>query len=170
MQKFNKGDKVRVADDLGRSMSHFQSGVDAIVIGSYKDQFGGRNTKSYTIHIQGQGTCSWYEEHQLTLIEKACYEELDEWEKYLENKGTIESDLGWIFDNGPQVAKSASGYSVQKLFNCVCDGSLWGSNGEGVNYYSNSYAIMHFARPFLEVGDLEGWLKFCEDNKSKGVS
>ena len=86
MQKFNKGDKVKVTDDLGPHMSHFQSGMEAIVIGSYKDQFGGSNTKSYTIHIQGQGEISWYYEHQLTLIEKGCYDELDNWEKSLGRK------------------------------------------------------------------------------------
>jgi len=165
MQKFNKGDKVRVADDLGPTMKHFQSGMDAIVIGSYKDKYGGDDTESYTIHIEGRGTCSWYYEHQLTLIEKGCYQELCDWEEKLKTKDELESDINWIFDNGKQVAQSATGYSVQTLFNCICKGSLWGSNGEGINYYENSRAIMHLARPFLENEDLTGWLKLCEEYK-----
>lgn len=167
MQKFNKGDKVKIADDLGSSMSHFQSGMEAIVIGSYKDQFGGSNTDSYTIHIQGQGETSWYHEHQMELIEKSCYEELNEWEDYLKNKGDIESNIDWIFKNGSDVSTNPSGYSLQALFNCLCKGSLWGSRGEGVDYYANARAVLYLAKPFLETCDKQGWLDFAESYKSK---
>lgn len=80
MQKFHKGDHVMVAKDLGPNMSHFKSDCEAIVIGSYKDQYGGNNTNSYTIHIKGRGQTSWYEEHQLTLIRIRAIDLLDEWE------------------------------------------------------------------------------------------
>lgn len=39
--KFHKGDLVHVAADLGMSMDHFAKDIDAIVIGSYRDQYGG---------------------------------------------------------------------------------------------------------------------------------
>ena len=55
MQKFKKGDYVRVAKDLGPSMGHFPADCDAIVIGSYKDQYGGSDTKSYTLSLKGNG-------------------------------------------------------------------------------------------------------------------
>jgi len=167
MQKFNKGDKVKVADDLGPHMSHFQGGMEAIVIGSYKDKYGGSDIHSYTIHIQGRGEISWYHEHQMELIEKSCYEELNEWEDYLKNKGDIESNIDWIFKNGLDVASNPSGYSLQSLFNCLRKGSLWGSRGEGVDYYANARAILYLAKPFLERCDKKGWLAFAESYKSK---
>jgi hypothetical protein len=165
MQKFNKGDKVKVADDLGSDMKHFQSGVEAIVIASYSDQFGGSDTQSYTIYIKGQGEVSWYYDHQMELIETGCYQELEEWRSYLTNKKEIESDIDWIFMNGPSIVMEPSGYSIQTLFNCICKGSLWGSSGEGITYYDNSQKIILLARPFLELGDKEGWLKLAESYK-----
>ncbi|MDE2105409.1 MAG: hypothetical protein KGL39_49740, partial [Patescibacteria group bacterium] len=68
-QKFHKGDHVRIAKDLGQSMSHFQADCEAIVIGSYNDQYGGGNTRDYTLHLKGGGQVSWYYENQLTMIE-----------------------------------------------------------------------------------------------------
>lgn len=75
MQKFKRGDLVRIAKDLGPSMSHFTADALAVVVGSYKDQYGGGREaeKSYTLHIQGRGPCSWYHEHQLTLVKKGTY-------------------------------------------------------------------------------------------------
>jgi hypothetical protein len=68
-QKFTRGDVVRVADDLGSTMSHFRSGADAIVMGSYRDQYGGSDAKNYTLMFCDDGNrVSWYYEYQLTLI------------------------------------------------------------------------------------------------------
>lgn len=73
-QKFNRGDKVKVDDDLGSCMSHFPGqGGEAIVFGSYHDEYGGgaREKKSYSLNIKGIGYSSWYYEHQLTLVKAA---------------------------------------------------------------------------------------------------
>lgn len=66
-QKFANGSKVRIADDLGESMSHFQSGVDAIVEYTYDHAYGGGDVESYSLLIDGNSS-AWYEEHQLTQI------------------------------------------------------------------------------------------------------
>ncbi len=71
-QKYHNGDLVRVADDLGPTMKHFRSGCDAIVVGSYKDEYGRASWDDsrepiYTLWMQGRGTSAWYYEHQLTL-------------------------------------------------------------------------------------------------------
>ena len=52
MQKFHKGDWVRVAKDLGPSMRHFTANCEAIVIGSYADQYGGDCREDYTLHLK----------------------------------------------------------------------------------------------------------------------
>jgi hypothetical protein len=47
-------------------MKYFENDKDVIVVGSYADQYGGDNTKSYTVIFPDTGReSSWYEEHQL---------------------------------------------------------------------------------------------------------
>ncbi len=74
-QKFHKGDVVRIAKDLGSSMSHFPgAGQLAVVVGSYNDKYprmGSSNYTDYILDIPGRGETSWYHESQLTLVEKA---------------------------------------------------------------------------------------------------
>lgn len=67
-QKFHRGDLVHIAKDLGPSMAHFESDLDAIVIGSYRDLYGGDDVKSYSVMFPDGSTCSWYHEHQLTFL------------------------------------------------------------------------------------------------------
>lgn len=90
MQRFNRGDWVKVADDLGPSMRHFTAGCEAIVIGSYADQYGGNDHGSYTLHLKGEGQCSWYYGTQLTLLEAGREDKLAEWEA----EATLKGDLG----------------------------------------------------------------------------
>lgn len=71
-QKFPIGARVRIADDLSRSMSHFPKGKLATVVHTYAHAFGGDDVKSYCLDVDGLGRTSWYYEHQLTLI-------VDEW-------------------------------------------------------------------------------------------
>ena len=69
-QKFWHGDLVRVADDLGSHMSHFESGCDAIVQYSYADMYGGDDISSYSLLFKNGNSSSWYEENQLTLLKE----------------------------------------------------------------------------------------------------
>jgi hypothetical protein len=77
MQKFLRGEKVHVAKELGRMMSHFTNDIDAIVVASYSDQYRhGRlgeseNEESYTLLLllEKPTQCSWYDESQLTKVE-----------------------------------------------------------------------------------------------------
>jgi hypothetical protein len=68
-QKFANGSRVRIADNLGSSMSHFESGVNATVKYTYAHAFGGSDGKSYCLDVDGYGEVSWYGEWQLTQIE-----------------------------------------------------------------------------------------------------
>ncbi len=85
-QKFERGDVVRIAKDLGRTMSHFPSDKIAVVMGSYKDQYGGNNTRDYTLNVKGIGECSWYEEHQLTLVESGNFPKFNDYCKSMFKK------------------------------------------------------------------------------------
>lgn len=162
MQKYQRGDWVSVAKDLGLLMSHFQADCEAIVIGSYADQYGGSNTDSYTIHIKGGGKCSWYKEDQLTLIESGRLDKLQLWEDEVEAERKQKSDLDWIFSHGQEVLENPHGASIQALANCFGLTNLWGSQGEGYVYYENARRTLMMASPYLQLGDKNGWLAHCE--------
>jgi hypothetical protein len=160
-QKFHNGDWVRVAKDLGPEMSHFPSDCEAIVVGSYADQYGGSNGTSYTLRLKDGGETSWYYESQLTLIEAGRIDKLKQWKDEAEAERKQKSDLDWIFANGPEVLKRPHGASIQALADCFGLTNLWGSRGEGFIYYENAMMTMAVARPYLESGDKDGWLAQC---------
>jgi len=163
MQKFNRGDWVRVAKDLGPYMSHFTADCEAIVIGSYADQYGGSNHNSYTLHLKGAGQCSWYYGEQLTLIEPGRIDKLQAWEEEQEAERKQKSDLEWIFAHGAEVLAKPHGASIAALAKCFGLTNLWGRNGEGITYYSNAMGTLAAAEPFLATGDKEGWLKRAKE-------
>ena len=75
-QKFSRGHRVRIADDLGTAMRHFPAGRDAIIVGSYSDLYVGstlQHDHEYSLMLQEDdgtiNTNSWYHEAQLTLID-----------------------------------------------------------------------------------------------------
>jgi hypothetical protein len=164
-QKFHRGDLVHVAKDLGPSMFHFTADVDAIVIGSYQDQYGGGHTKDYTLYLKGSGECSWYHESQLELLETGKHGLLDEWKAAKAAEDKLKGDIDWIFAHGSEVLRGAHGATVATLAKGVGVTNLWGSHGEGIAYHENAMRVLSLAEPFLERGDKAGWLAFCEQVK-----
>ncbi|MCK9576573.1 MAG: hypothetical protein M0R51_11675 [Clostridia bacterium] len=165
VQKFHKNDHVMIAKDLGKQMAHFPSGIDAVVIGSYNDQFGSGDIENYTLYVNGHGEVSWYEEWQLTLIDNNGEKLIENWknkEKVIANR---ESDINWIFKHGKYVLSHASGYSIESLAACIGMTNMWGSKGEGFVYYENAMYLLSLAKTFLENGDRIGWLSFCDNIK-----
>ena len=73
-------------------MRHFSgNGKEAIVVASYKQQYGGgaREEKQYTLLILGEGaphSSSWYNESNIEkLVSPRCIEHLDLLEKHMRN-------------------------------------------------------------------------------------
>lgn len=165
-QKYNKGDLVRIADDLGGGMSHFESGCDAIVMGSYQDQYGGGPSKEghtqYTLLFRNGGKVSWYYELQLTLIEKDRNDLASQWIAEAEEEKKQKSDLDWIFSHGKEVAENPLGASIAALASCFGLVNLWGNHGEGYVYYINARYTLGVALPFLLTNDKDGWLTACK--------
>lgn len=170
MQKYYKGDYVRIAKDLGSSMSHFKNDCNAIIIGSYKDLYKGNNIKSYTVYIQNYGTSAWYDENQLELIEKNRLDLLEQWKTSAKQEELIHSNLDWIFKNGQDVLIKTPATSIATLAACFGLTNLWGNKGEGYVYYQNIRATLKIAKPFLEQGDKEGWLTYCKELRVKLLS
>lgn len=68
-QKFQRGDRVHIAKDLGKHMSHFQNDVDAIILYSYHNMFGGEDRDNWCVYLlPNGGSCAWYKTEQLTKI------------------------------------------------------------------------------------------------------
>lgn len=171
-ERFHRGDLVHVAADLGQSMRHFAADVDAIVIGSYADQFGGSDHGSYTLHLKGSGRTSWYYGSQLTLIERNRMDKLEEWEEAEAAEAKEKGDLDWIFAHGEEVLKSTHGATIATLARTMGIDNLWGSRGEGFTYYTNAYVVMNLAAPFLLEGEKDKWLQVCRkliDGKAGGT-
>lgn len=96
-QKFKKGDFVRVAVNLGPTMSHFDAGMDAVVIGSYRDQYGGGGQHQYTICYADSTGTSWYNESQLTkLPQSGARRALAGWRKLWSKRGSDATKVNWI--------------------------------------------------------------------------
>ncbi len=168
MQKFKRGDKVRVADDLGGPMSHFRSGYDAIVKGSYHDQFGHGDHDEYTLMACDTGSeSSWYEEHQLTFLEHVGEEGIDQIAVDRDAREAIESDIDWIFDNWKEIRTSPSGATMDKLMELIGMTNPWGSRGEGITYIMNAQTTLIALDPILVAGDRKTFDEFCGDMRAR---
>jgi hypothetical protein len=161
-QKFKRGDLVHIAADLGSCMSHFTADKDVIIMGSYRDQFGGDCTDSYTVlFIEDGNTVSWYHENQLTFIRHVGQEEIDRVRDAKDVREAQESDLDWIVKNYP-FEKTIPGASMGELMRRIGIENPWGARGEGMTYYANAYSTLELLRPMLSTGDTEKVAAFCE--------
>lgn len=152
MQKFKRGDVVRIADDLGPMMAHFEKGQTAIVMGSYDDQYGGGNSRDYTLMLEDCSRVSWYHEDQLTFI-RHDPEEIARRTKAREERQNQETNLGWIVSNWPKIRERTPGATLQHLADMAGLGDLWGSRGEGIDYFANALAVRELFDPVLSRGD-----------------
>lgn len=71
-QKFFRGHRVKVADKMPNEMRHFTGGCEAIVVGSYRDEYGGSDhfpTYDLLIFEKDEwNQVAWYPEELLTLV------------------------------------------------------------------------------------------------------
>lgn len=128
-QKFKKGNLVHIAKDLGSTMSHFENDEDVIIVGSYADQYGGSNTKSYTVMFPDTGDeSSWYEEHQLTLIDEGGEHLFKEAKKNRERISEQNTDINYIVSKLNE--GSLSSESILLLFDMLGHNTPFHINGE----------------------------------------
>ena len=120
---------MHIAKDLGPMMSHFRKDKDAIIVGSYADEFGGSDTKSYIVMFLDTGCESgWYEEHQLTLIDEGGEHLFEEAEKNRKRILEQDNDINYIvskLDEG-----SLSSESILLLFDMLGHDTSFHKNGE----------------------------------------
>lgn len=158
MQQFQRGDVVHIAKDLGSSMSHFDSDRDAVVLGSYRDQFGGGpdNEHTYTLLFLNGARVSWYYDSQLTLLRHGSEADIDEIQCYLAYQDMQDSNLNWIVANWATTRdhpSSASIHALAALAGYSAD-DLWGKHGESIDYYANTRQLLAAFDPVLLTGDV----------------
>lgn len=149
-QKFKRGDLVRIAKDLGPAMSHFTADCNAIVIGSYKDQYGGgeQENTSYTVFIEGQGETSWYDESQLTFIRHAPTL-LKQWQKQSDRAHRQRTNLKWVLKNWDKVKESAHADTILYLFDVFSISTNFHQHGEYYILFSEWKAALPMIDKFF---------------------
>jgi len=129
LQKFKRGNLVHVDKELGSMMTHFENDKDAIIVGSYADQFGGNNTKSYTLIFLDDGCeVSWYEEHQLTLIDEGGEHLFEEAKATREKIRKQDTDINYILEHLDLGRLSSE--SILMLFDVIGFKTLFHKSGE----------------------------------------
>lgn len=167
--KYRAYDHVQIKE---MPRSHFPNNIDAIVLYSSSSQYGKEvlDDDYYCLWVNGRGEVSWYYPNNLDLIEHDRKDLLDKWKADEDERISRESDLDWIFKNGKKFVKTGKipGASAETLWHCVVDKSksMWGSHGEGLTYFLNGLRIFQLAKPFLETGDKNGWIQFCNEQKT----
>jgi hypothetical protein len=71
-QKFWRGERVKVADEMPVWMSHFEAGCEAIVDYSYRDMYGpGGSEREYSLLLllPEPRRVAWYPDELLTLVD-----------------------------------------------------------------------------------------------------
>lgn len=138
-QKFKKNSVVRIADDLGDSMSHFPKGKLAVVEYSYAEKYYGNDNKYYSLYVEGLGSVAWFYEHQLTLVSEDGADLLTQWEDAATKKREAESDWENVYDkNLPELPDNTV---IHLWENVMGYGSIWGRNGEGFNALINGIIV-----------------------------
>lgn len=161
MSNFMVGDLVHINKDIGKQdcKTAFTEHADRDAIIDFTDQ----NGEQYALYIKGQGLVAWFDDSDLEFIEHHKEDLKKEWEKEIEEREKQTSDLDWIFSQN--TLEDLTGDSFQALYSCLGGHSLWGSNGEGWNYYWNTRITAKLVEPFLKEHDKEGFLKFAKDFK-----
>ena len=94
-QKFARGCRVKVDDEMPRFMSHFKKGFEGIVEYTYAQKYHSDDIKSYSLVVLDDNekpinSISWYYESQLTLLSGDTKEGKRIIEEYKEGKKCLD--------------------------------------------------------------------------------
>jgi hypothetical protein len=144
-QKFMRGNLVHIAKDLGPHMSHFTNDVDAIIIGSYRDLYGGSSVGGYSVIFPDDGSAvSWYEEDQLTFIDQGGEHLIIEAQKIADARTKQITDLGWVVSNWNEECQNFSPATILFLFEKIGHETSFLRNGEYALLYSDWWGVLPF--------------------------
>jgi hypothetical protein len=157
VQKYQRGNIVRIAKTLTRSMAHFTADCEAIVVGSYADLCGGSNHEdvSYELYlIPKLHTSAWYHESQLTFVDAGSPGLIARYEAKRQHRDDLHGNMDWIISNWRSIrdGEIPSG-TMSSLFEWAGITDPWGPRGEGITLYQNSMAACAVFDTPLLLGD-----------------
>jgi hypothetical protein len=162
-QKFKRGDVVHIAKNLGSMMNHFPNDQDAIIMGSYRDQYGGDDVDSWTVMFcDSGGESSWYETWQLTFLRHGGEVEIEKVKMLRARREASQRDVNWIVSNWLNIRENPPGATMAELMKLVGITNPWGKHGEGITYYANMMRTRQLLDPVLSIGDLSKLNEFLE--------
>jgi hypothetical protein len=175
LQRFKRGNIVKIADKLEPYMSHFPAGVTAIVLGSYCDQFHYHTNQpchqsdgySYTLLFESGGESSWYPERHLSLVSAGSEQEIVRIRTACESAEAYQTDLKWIVENWPNIKHDVPGATANYLMARIGIDRPWGLHGEGIIYYRNWHRTLNFLDPILSSKSWEECHNFLEGLKNQ---
>lgn len=155
-QKFKRGDVVHIAANLSCAMSHFEKDKDVVILGSYADQFGGSNTKDYSVMFLDTGDeVSWYHEKQFTFLRYEGEKIIEKIRKTREEYDTKVSQLNWIIANWENIKHSTPHASAVKLMALVGITKPFGEHGEYWDFCQHWQLTYKLLDPILSTGDIK---------------
>jgi len=149
VQKFKRGNKVKVlfghpiwGSKTGvTDISPEEVGQEALIVGSYADQFGGDDRENYTIMFCETGNeVSWKSEDQLELIDKGGEHLFKEAKKNRKRISRQNKDIKYI--NSKLDEGKLSSESILLLFDMLGHNTSFHKNGEFFVLFSD-WAILH---------------------------
>lgn len=155
-QKFKRGNKVKVlfghpiwSNKEGTSdMCPEEVGQEALIVGSYADQYGGSNRKDYTIMFCETGSeTSWKSESQLELIDEGGEHLFAEAKAKREMISKNNTDLNQIVKTWTEKEGKLSSETILFLFDKIGYKSSFLRNGEFYALF-NSWANLY---PLFDV-------------------
>jgi hypothetical protein len=161
-QKFERGDVVRIAVDLGPSMSHFRADTEAIVL----NVSGARQVTSYPLDGHPSETeaqygvmfldtgaeSSWYKESQLTYIRHGGEYEIARISIMRQERIKNEKEISWIVENWATIRDRLPRASKYELIRRMGLKSTFGSFGSG--YRLDATTALRMLDPILASKDL----------------
>ena len=130
------------------------------------DDCTGSDDHCYTVLFEDGGTCSWYYERQLTLVDIGGEHEIKRIEDARAKRENEQVNLEWIVKNWKSI-RDAPPYAVANfLMGLVGINNPWGSRGEGMAYYANWMQTFELLDPILIQGEVELVLAFLKKVKS----
>ena len=175
-QKYHYGDVIHLDADPGPGRSHSRKDEDAVVLGSYNDQYrggedDGRDQHQYTLLFFDGGQSSWYPEEQMTFLRHGT-DEIVEIKRKKREKDAVKSDLNWIVSNWKKIRDRVPGASMETLMKRIGITNPWGSHGEGMTYFANmeyTFNLLDKALSTENIEAVEGFLFVLENARKDKV-
>lgn len=159
--QFAVGDLVEIRDTDVPVIRHF-AGRRAVIVGHSR----GKNMAR--LCWSGDGHMLLDDEY-LSLLERDRIDILPIWREQEKADYERESDLDYIFSMGQRVLVRPNQANIDALARCIYPVDLAPST-EAYHQWMRAVDILRAAHRYLLRGDKEGWLKACEEVKSRPVS